>query len=87
MKLSDNQGVVLGLAGDLIFDSEKLTHRHNKAGGRPVFAGMTPPLELQDVVCRVCGSTLALVVQVCNSMKVLLFPMSMHHLLPISKQL
>ncbi|BDA48120.1 probable programmed cell death protein 2-like [Coccomyxa sp. Obi] len=69
MKSSDNQGVVLGLAGDLIFDSEKLTHRHNKAGGRPVFAGMTPPLELQDVVCRVCGSTLSLVVQVSSPEK------------------
>ena len=67
MKLCDNQGVVLGLAGDLVFDSEKLTHRQNKAGGRPVFAGMTPRLELQDVVCRICGRTLALVVQVCYS--------------------
>ncbi len=74
MKSSDNQGLVLGLAGDLIFDSEKLTHRHNKAGGRPVFAGMTPPLELQDVVCRVCRSTLALVVQVCYSTTKFAFP-------------
>lgn len=56
--------MVLGLAGDLIVDSEKLTHKHNKAGGRPIFAGTSPPLESSDVICGICGGMLSLAVQV-----------------------
>ena len=61
-----SHNLVLGLAGDLIVDSEKLTQKHDKAGGRPIFAGTSPALESSDVICRVCGAMLSLVVQVRN---------------------
>ena len=48
-------------------DGEKVTQKHNKAGGCPIFAGSVPPLQPSDLVCRVCRGLLSLVVQVCQS--------------------
>lgn len=62
----DSQKVLLGVAGDLLLDSDKLTHRSNKAGGRPAFAGSTPPLNPSNLACGICGRLLSLIVQVCK---------------------
>jgi len=62
----DSHKVLLGVAGDLFLDTDKLTHRSNKAGGRPAFAGSTPPLHPSDLACGICGRRLCLIVQVCK---------------------
>lgn len=56
--------VLLGVAGDLILDSDKLTDRCCKAGGRPVFAGSSLPARAEGIRCQQCNSQLALIVQV-----------------------
>lgn len=56
--------VLLGMAGDMIGDSDIRTHYMTKIGGSPWYPKTGPDPELEIPTCDLCGKDLALVLQV-----------------------
>lgn len=57
-------GVLLGMAGDMIDESDNRTHYMTKIGGSPWYPKLGSGPQQKIPTCDICGQDLALVLQV-----------------------